>query len=344
MKLLLTFLLSFLSVSSGEVVSYPCYSYIVYDPLCNNVIDGNNIHGQRSVASISKIMTAILVIEYGMLDEYMVVGDWIRKVDGSSVYLNIGEVISIKDLLYGLMLRSGNDCAMSLAMFVSGNVPSFVDKMNSKAKEIGMNNSLFRNPSGLDADDGGNISTVYDMALLMGYAMKSDIFRKVSGTREYKSYSHGLWKNKNRLLGMYEYATGGKTGYTMNAKRTLVTSAKKGDTELIVVTFNCGGDFEYHKQLYEQTFTTYRVHKVIDVGISYIDDYVVRCEKPVYVMNNKGEKMVINYHLIPSLGNLEISTSESKEVVGMCQIIEKNDGRQSGGLLARVRKWIKGLF
>ena len=157
MKWLLTFLLSFYSFSDKEVVSYPCYSYIVYDGLTNNVLEGNNIHGQRSVASISKIMTAIVAIEYGYLDEYLTIGDWINKVDGSSVYLYVGEVISVRELLYGLMLRSGNDCAMSLAMYVSGNVSTFVDRMNVKAKELGMYNSLFRNPSGLDASDGGNI-------------------------------------------------------------------------------------------------------------------------------------------------------------------------------------------
>ena len=344
MKLLLTFLLSLLSIRSNEVVSYPCFSYIVYDPLCDVVIDGSNIHGQRSVASISKIMTAILTIEYGYLDEYITIGDWINKVDGSSIYIDIGEVISIKDLLYGLMLRSGNDCAMSLAMFVSGNVSSFVDKMNLKAKEIGMVNSLFRNPSGLDESDGGNISTTYDMALLMGYAMRNDIFKEVVACREYKSYSHGLWKNKNRLLGMYEYATGGKTGYTKMAKRTLVTSAKNGDTELIIVTFNCGGDFSYHKQLYEQTFATYRVHKVIDKGNSYIDEYVVYCKEPVYVRSVKGDKIVVNYHLIPSLSKMEISTSESDKVVGECQIIKKNSHKTSDNFVKKAKKWFKSLY
>ena len=323
MKWLLTFLLSFYSFSDKEVVSYPCYSYIVYDGLTNNVLEGNNIHGQRSVASISKIMTAIVAIEYGYLDEYLTIGDWINKVDGSSVYLYVGEVISVRELLYGLMLRSGNDCAMSLAMYVSGNVSTFVDRMNVKAKELGMYNSLFRNPSGLDASDGGNISTTYDMALLTAYAMKNEIYREISGCKEYKSTNHGVWYNKNKLLRMCDYVISGKTGYTKNAKRTLVSVARKDDTELIVVTFNCGGDFSYHKSLYEYWFDKYVVYLVINKGDSYIDRYIIYCEDDVYVQGNKNNKTIVNYHLIPSSSKMEISTSESDKIVYTCQIKRK---------------------
>ena len=342
MKLLLTFLLSFSSFNESSI-NYTCSSYIVYDGANNKVLEGNNIDGRRSVASISKVLSAILVIEYGFLDEYITIGDWINKVDGSSVYLYVGEVISVRELLYGLMLRSGNDCAMSLAMYVSGNVSSFVDKMNLKAKEIGMTNSEFRNPSGLDSSDGGNISTVYDMALLMAYAMRNETFREVVSTQSYKSTNHGVWKNKNKLLSMYEYAIGGKTGYTSIAKRTLVSVARCDDTELIVVTFNCGNDFVYHKVLYEYWFDRYRVYLVINKGVNYIDKYVVYCDDDIYITSSSDNKIIVNYHLIPSLSKMEISTSESDKIVGECQIKKENDKEKSKSffdkLLDKLKEW-----
>ena len=345
MKWLLVFLVSFIPVKEKEVINnYACSSYIVYDGLTDKVLEGNDVHNQRSVASISKIMTAIISIEYGMWDEYFTIGDWINKVDGSSVYLYVGEVIKVEELLYGLMLRSGNDCASSLAMFVSGNISSFVDLMNRKGKELGMNNTLFRNPSGLDADDGGNLSTAYDMALLNSYAMKNDKYREIVSTKEYKSSSHGVWINKNKLLRNYEYTIGGKTGYTKIAKRTLVTVAKKGDTELIVVTLNCGGDFSFHKSLYEYWFNKYKTYLVIDEGKSYIDNYVIYCDRKIYVSSIKDDKMVVNYHLIPLKDKMEISTSESDEIVGICQIKGKIDSKINKSDKNWFIKLIKRIF
>ena len=125
------------------------------------------------------------------------------------------------------MLRSGNDAAVTIARGVSSSVEEFVNLMNKKAYDIGMYNSSFNNPSGLDVDDEGNVSTSYDMALLMKYAMNNTIFKEITNTKEYRSNNHGVWVNKNKLLRNYEYATGGKTGFTAKAKRTLVTSAKK---------------------------------------------------------------------------------------------------------------------
>jgi len=344
---LLVFLCSFFSLNSkigNEVNSYPCSSYIVYDGLNNKVLEGKDIHLQKSVASISKIMTAIVVIEYGMLDEYFTIGDWIHKVDGSSVYLYVGEVICVRELLYGLMLRSGNDCAMSLAMYVSGNIDSFVEEMNNKSKEIGMSNTLFRNPSGLDSMDGGNLSTTYDMALLSAYAMNNQTFREIVGCKEYRSSNHGVWFNKNKLLKLYEYAIGGKTGYTKIAKRTLVTMAKKEDTELIIITFNCGGDFSFHKQLYEQWFDKYRTFKVIDKGINHIDNYVIYCPNNVFIYSTSNEKIIVNYHLIPSKEIMEISSSESKDVVGVCSIKNKIVEKNKINWIEKIINKIKKLF
>ena len=192
-----------------KAIEYYARSYIVMDYNTGEVLESKDMHLQRSVASISKIMTAIVALENSSLDKYVEVNEDILKAYGSSIYLKIGEVVTMQDLLYGLMLRSGNDAAVTIARGVSGSVEAFVELMNKKAKEIGMVNSLFSNPSGLDVDDDGNLSTSYDMALLMRYALRNDKFREITSTKEYKSNSHGTWLNKNRLLRQYEYTSGG---------------------------------------------------------------------------------------------------------------------------------------
>lgn len=342
MKWLLTFLLSFFSFSNSQevIVEYPCTSYVVYDGLTANVLEGENVDVQRSVASISKIMTAVLVLEYGFIDEFITVGDWINKVDGSSVYLYVGEVICVRELLYGLMLRSGNDCAMTLAMFVSGNISSFVDKMNHKAKDIGMNNTVFMNPSGLDSEDGGNLSTAYDMALLSAYAMKNETFRDIVSSKEYKSTNHGVWFNKNKMLSKYKYAIGGKTGYTKKAKRTLVSVAKKDDTELIIVTLNCGNDFGFHSSLYDKWFNTYKTYLAISKGYNYVDEYEIYCNDDVYVKLNG--KTIINYRLKPSEGVLDVSTGREGEMFGTCQIIRKINHKKEKGWFGKLKEVLLG--
>ena len=151
---------------------------IVMDQNSNRIIYSKNIHTVRSVASISKIMTAILAIESGKMDEKVTVGDEILKAYGSAVYLQVGEELTLRDLVYALMLRSGNDAALAIANYVGDDVDEFVEKMNQKAVQIGMKNTTFHNPHGLDEDE-GNLSTAYDMAILTSYAMKNEEYKKI---------------------------------------------------------------------------------------------------------------------------------------------------------------------
>ena len=213
------------------------------------VLYEKNAHIQRPVASISKIMTAIIAIENVNLDDYVVVSKEATEQIGSSLYLRLGEEITIRDLLYGLMLRSGNDAAYLIAEYVGGNIDNFVYLMNEKAKELGLRNSTFENPSGLD-EDSKNISTAYDMALITKYAMDNPLFRKITNTIRYRAQTKDgtiyLWHNKHRLINRYDYIIGGKTGYTKLAKRTLVSVGNKDDLELIVVTLNSGDDWNDH--------------------------------------------------------------------------------------------------
>lgn len=272
-------------------------SAILMDTDSGRIIYGNNINNVRSVASISKIMTAIVAIESGKLDEIVIVGEEINTAYGSGIYIKVGEELTLRDLVYGLMLRSGNDAALAIANFVGGNVDNFVALMNNYAKTIGMKNTTFNNPSGLDQEK-GNYSTAYDMALLTKYAMQNEEFRTIVGTKKYElktNLNYYLWNNKNKLLTSYKYATGGKTGFTTKAKRTLVTTASKNNVNLVAVTLNDGNDFEDHKNLYEEAFKEYKSYKILSkdkiniLGESYYKNYDFYLNEDFYYSMKKDE-------------------------------------------------------
>lgn len=327
------------SKSVNVSTNYYARSYIVMDFNSKEVLEGKDIELVRSVASISKIMTAIIAIENSNLEDYVEVNEDILKAYGSSIYLKIGEVIKMKDLIYGLMLRSGNDAAVTIAKGVSGSIPSFVELMNDKAKKIGMKNSTFNNPSGLDVDDDGNLSTSYDMALLMQYAMQNEIFRQITSTKEYKSNNHGTWLNKNRLLREYENTSGGKTGFTTKARRTLVTSAKKGDTELIIVTLDCGGDFSMHKQIYEKYFNNYKTYKLLNKGINNIEEYELDCSQNINVLLEKNliKDSEIIYEIREKETEVYLINGNEKKSLGVCKSVKTHTNKKK-------RNWLKRIF
>lgn len=240
-------------------------AYILMDMDSNRILASKDMHERRLIASISKIMTAIVAIESNRLEEIVIVDESILKAYGSGIYIEIGEEITLRDLIYGLMLRSGNDAALMISTFVSGNEENFVKKMNEKAQELGMKNTTFSNSSGLDNESTGNYSSCYDMALLTSYAMKNEEYRKIVGTKKYtvktnkKTY---VWHNKNKLLSL-DYITGGKTGFTEKARRTLVSTAFLDRMNLVVVTLNDPDDWSTHKTLYQYAKENYQNYLVI---------------------------------------------------------------------------------
>lgn len=243
-------------------------SVIVMDADSNRVLYGINESEERLIASTTKIMTAMVVINNSNIKDIVTINPNVLKSYGSGIYVEVGEKISVEDLLYGLMLRSGNDAAIALAEYVAGSEEGFAILMNSLAASIGMKNTKFINASGLENNKGiGNTSTSYDMALLMSYAMTNETFRTITQTKRkvvktnFKTYD---WYNKNKLLTNYKYTTGGKTGYTEKAYRTLVTSASKDNKNLVVVTLNEANDFEKHQNLYEEYFKKYKLVNIID--------------------------------------------------------------------------------
>ena len=252
----------------------------------NRVLYNSNGNDVRLIASISKIMTAIVTINNYDISNVIKIDESVLKSYGSGIYVEVGEEISIENLLYGLMLRSGNDAAIQIANTVGGSMENFVKMMNDTAKSIGMKNTNFINSSGLENDKGeGNTSTSYDMALLMSYAMKNEVFKKIVSTQKkvvktnYKTY---VWYNKNKLLKNYKFCTGGKTGFTEKARRTLVTTASKDNMNFVVVTLNDPNDFSDHLNLYEEYFKKYKSYKVLDSKDKFSNEkYYIKNDKYV---------------------------------------------------------------
>ena len=262
-------------------------SAILMEQQSGRILYEKEAHEVRRIASITKIMTAILAIESGKLNDSVKVTENAVRAEGSSIYLKPGETIKLEDLVYGMMLRSGNDAATAIAEHVGGSLEGFVYLMNQKASEIGMDQTHFANPHGLD-DHEDHYSTAYDMALLTRYAMSNDTYKLISGTKVHRAPNptenwDRVWKNKNRLLTeLYDYTTGGKTGYTKRAKRTLVTTATKGDLNLIAVTLNGPDDWNDHINMYENGFHNFELVKVLKKGIiNEVEDAFYK--KKVYI-------------------------------------------------------------
>ena len=252
-------------------------STIVMDVDSGRVLYAKNSSEKQLIASITKIMTAIVVLENCDMEKEITVGEEVLSMYGTNIYIKPGEVIKVKDLLYGLMLRSGNDAAITLAVQTFGE-EEFIKKMNDKAKELGMRNTLFQNPHGLD-DDTKNSSTAYDMALLGRYAFQNQLYRKIISTKRYitksslKSYD---WYNRMSLLNRYEYCVGGKNGYTPRAGKTLVSYAQKGNATLMIVTLDNDNIYEMHRQLYETYFSKYKKYTIINPRTFHLDSNIIQ--------------------------------------------------------------------
>ncbi|SHN20229.1 D-alanyl-D-alanine carboxypeptidase family protein [Gracilibacillus kekensis] len=235
---------------------------ILMDQSTGRVLFEKEANTPTLIASITKIMTAIIAIESGKLEEKVKISDKATITEGSSIYLKQDDVITLEELVYGLMLRSGNDAAVAISEHVGGSEEGFTYLMNEKAKWIGMNNSHFDNPHGLDSEN--HYSSAYDMAILTKYAMENPVFREISSTSSYSAKSRDYpWINKNKLLThLYKYSNGGKTGYTRAAGRTLVSTAEKNGQTLIAVTLNASNDWQDHIQLFEWGFKEFPLYKL----------------------------------------------------------------------------------
>jgi len=275
MKKVICFLLILSTIIPYKVsaLEVSATSAILMDMDTGRVLYEKNIDQQRLIASITKIMTAVLAIESNKLDEVVTVGEEVLTMYGSNIYIELNEKMTLRNLVYGLLLRSGNDAAIVIATFIGKTEENFVKMMNEKAKEIGMKNTIFQNSHGLD-EVTQNYSTAKDMAILSSYANKLEDYRTISATEKHIVKSENktyLWYNRNKLLKSYEFATGGKTGYTPSAGRTLVTTASKGNLNLTAVTLNDPNEYVSHTNMYNYGFSKYKKYKIIDQYNFYID-------------------------------------------------------------------------
>lgn len=250
----------FLSV---EVKAISAHSGILMDGATGRVMFEKMPDKQSLIASTTKIMTALVVCEQCNVLDRMKIPKEAVGIEGSSMYLKEGEILTIQDLLYGLMLRSGNDAAVALAIYCAGTVEGFAELMNDKARMLGLENTHFVNPNGLDAP--GHYSTARDLAILACYAMENPIFAQTVST---KSVTIGdrVLKNHNKLLWQVEGADGVKTGFTKAAGRILVSSATREGRRLVAVTINAPNDWQDHKSLLEEGFTQYTVRDIVEKG------------------------------------------------------------------------------
>lgn len=342
MKKVVFLLFIFLLPLNVEAIS--ASSAIVMDLNSDRIYYENNINEERLIASITKIMTCIVTIENADINKEVTVGDEVLKAYGSAIYIEIGEKLTLKDLLYGLMLRSGNDAAVVIAKNVAGSMENFAYLMNEAASNIGMKHTKFYNAHGLEENNGvGNTSTAYDMALLTKYAMQNKTFREIFGTKKRivksstKTYS---WTSKNKLIHRYDYITGGKTGFTEKARRTLVTTAAKDNIELVVVTLNDPNDFQDHITLYNSVFDKYEAYKVLSKDNfkikkdKYFQDYELYIKNDVYIPVTEKEKknLSINYVLTKNKNVLD------GEVVGKAEIKLKDKVIRKENIYVNVPK------
>ena len=253
-------------------------SAIIMDVDSGRVLYQKNSNQKRLIASTTKIMTCIVVLESSDINDNIVVGDEVLSMYGTNIYIEPGEKLKIIDLLYGLILRSGNDAAITLAVNTLGE-EKFIAKMNEKAHELGMKDTMFNNPHGLD-DNTKNYSTAYDMALLAKYAYKNSMYRKIISTKKYvtkssiKSY---VWYNRMSLLSKYKNCIGGKNGYTPKAGKSLVSYAKKNNLVLTIISLGDPLIYENHKNLYNKYFSIYKNYKIIEKGEFFVngDNYYI---------------------------------------------------------------------
>lgn len=223
------------------------------------ILHSKNAEARLPMASTTKIMTALIIAEDCDLSEVITVPDEAVNVEGSSIYLKKGESISVKDLLYGLMLRSGNDAACALAIHHSGSVEKFVEKMNGKAQELGATDTHFKNPSGLPDEE--HYTTAKDLCNIARAAMGNKVFKEVVSTKNYNG-DFRQFLNKNKLLSSLNGANGVKTGYTQRAGRCLVSSAARENMNVICVVLNCYDMYERSANIINSCFEKYRLETI----------------------------------------------------------------------------------
>lgn len=288
-KVIIIFLIFLLFPKNILAFSDTAKSSIVMDIDSGRILYEKDSNTERLIASTTKIMTFLIALTYASdkLNEKVIVGDEVLKMYGTNMYLSLKEEVKLIDLLYGLMLRSGNDASVVIATYVAGSIDNFVYLMNEKAKEIGMRNTIFKNPHGLD-EETKNYSTAYDLAILTRYLyLNYPEYKEISGTKYYdfmsnfKSYS---LTNRSKIMFTYKNITTAKNGYTPLAGKSLVTTASNNNLNLLITTLNDPDIYSNHTNMYEYYFQQYQNYLLLDKNNFKVDGNLFT--ENYYIKNN----------------------------------------------------------
>lgn len=346
-----------------EVSAKAC---VMLEATSGNVIYSKNPDEVLPMASTTKIMTTLLCLESGDLDTPFVVDSEAIKVEGSSMGLVEGDIVTKRALCYGMLLPSGNDSANATAVKVAGSIECFAELMNDRAKSIGMKNTLFVTPSGLD--EGGHSSTAYDMAILTKEALKNPDFREIcrqsSAQVHFGNPPYDRWlKNSNKLLNMYDGVIGVKTGFTDDAGRCLVSACERNGVTLIVVTLNAPNDWNDHMSLYDYGFSKVSSQTVSDTfSINVVggttDSVSLQCKESISIPNIDGSN--VEYSVTTHTANFVYAPIECGEVLGYaeyridgqvvatsdlvaCQNVSKDTTTVELSIKDRLFKWLYSI-
>ncbi|MBY0050456.1 MULTISPECIES: D-alanyl-D-alanine carboxypeptidase family protein [Brevibacillus] len=328
-------------VSIAEAQAPPSLSAegaALIDVASGRILYSKNGTKKMRIASLTKTMTAIVAIETGKLDDVVTVPPEAVGVEGSSIYLKRSEKLTLEELLYGLMLRSGNDAAVTIATHIGGSVPGFTYLMNEKAALIGMEHTNFTNPHGLD-DSNQHYSTPEDMAKLSAYALRNPVFRQIVSTKVKDiSWEGEEWDrrllNKNKMLHLYNGADGVKTGYTKLAKRCLAASATRDGRQLATITLNASDDWNDSAKLLDYGFAQFPLKQLVGEGQD------VQPEMPLTM--EAGTHLVTQNAFRYPLQTAEEAGIKQRVVVGQSTITPKMDGQLVGFLQLYLKEQMIG--
>ncbi|MBQ8003121.1 MAG: D-alanyl-D-alanine carboxypeptidase [Clostridia bacterium] len=351
-------------VNTKAQVSVSANSAIVIDCASKRVLFEKNAYTKRGMASTTKIMTALICIEKLDFDEIVTVSPHAAGTEGSSIWLSPGEKISVEDLLYGLLLSSGNDAATALAEHTAGSVAAFVQLMNRRARDIGAYNTNFTNPHGLPDDN--HYTTAYDLAIITAEAMNNERFSQIVATKNKTiSWEGSQWdrslSNHNKLLKMYDAATGVKTGFTKKDGRCLVSAAEKNGIRLVGVTLSAPDDWNDHINMLNYCYEKYQPYTVCtkgesagifadktnnaeDIALVFKSDYITVLNSDEQEKISTKKVLKVNYPVFKgdTVGRCDVYLSEN--LIGSVDIIAANDSDIKNDFLTVFIKLAKGIL
>jgi len=336
-----TVILCLLCANVVPVKAVSAQAAIVVEQSTGRVLWEHNADAQLPMASTTKIMTALCVLEQADLQDVVTITEEMSGIEGSSMYLEAGEELTVEQLLYGLMLRSGNDAAVALAIHIGGSVEGFVEKMNEKAEALGLTQTRFMNPHGLPAE--GHYTTARELAVITAAAYENEVFRTIVGTERmvvpWKGHPYDrAMANKNKILTLYEGGNGVKTGYTKAAGRCLVAGAEREDMQLICVVLNAPDMWNDCMSLMDDAFAAADMVEVMregavvgEVGFAFSEVRMdVIAGENVRLPLMEGEEAKVVFHL-PE--NIETSVAQGEQI-GYAIIVGKGTEEVRVPLLA----------